>query len=403
MICNSAELTGIPWETVIKVYRKQLEATRFDTLPQYAEDFVNYLQTTFAAQLDDEDQSRAMVSLSTDLACYTLQQVTESWQSNSPPAGADLNALANAEMREQFVPVLLATFRTAPAITAMAHYALADFDTEYGAAVRQHLTPWVQQNYGADTILEDETIDAIIELTHAYSQHEAQFDASSSWSGLVTAGFGEKDIFPQLISFRIGPVFDSIIRAVPERQVKISSAQPSAIEPFAQSDVIKTFWEGIDPFMASAAVESMAGVVDDAVRVIMEALPEADQPKVSKWLSDSRPHILSELTSCLQNVAQTKNRQPMLDAVSTLSKEDLADMAESLVSLTYLKRRASFSSESVGGPVDVAVITKGEGLIWLKRKQYFRPELNLNYLSGVLNPARTTSHSTPNSHELPAH
>lgn len=404
MICNSAELAGIPWETIIKVYRKQLEATRFDTLPQYAEDFVNYLQTAFAAQLDDEDQARAMVSLSTDLAGYTLQQVTDSWQFNSPPAGADLNALANAEMREQFIPALLGVFRTAPAITAMAQYALADFNAEYGDVVSQHLTPWVQQNYSSDIVLEDETIAAIIELTHAYSQHEAQFDASGSWSGLVTAGFGEKDIFPQLVSFRIGPVFGGIIRAVPERQVKISSAQPSAIEPFAQSDVIKTFWEGIDPFMASAAVESMAGVVDDAVRVIMEALlPEANQPEVSKWLSDSRPDILSELTSRLQNVAQTRNRQPMLDAVSTLSKEDLADMAESLVSLTYLKRRASFSSESVGGPVDVAVITKGEGLIWLKRKQYFRPELNLNYLSGVLNPARIISPSTPDSHELPAH
>ena len=343
-----------------------------------------------------------MLTLSTDLTGYVLQQVTDSWQSNSPPAGANLNVVANAEMRGQFLPSLLDKFHSTPAIASTTHYTLANFDSEYGTIIRKYLTTWVQQNHGSDIILEDETIAAIIELTHAYGQNEAQFDASGSWSGLVTAGFGEKDIFPQLLSFRVGPVFGGIIRAVPERQVKISSTQPSAIEPFAQSDVIKTFWEGIDPFMASAAVESMAGVVDDTVKFIIEVLPEADQPKVKQWLSDSRPEILKELTSRLQKVAQTKNRQPMLDAVSTLSKEDLADMAESLISLTYLKRRASFSSESVGGPVDVAVITKGEGLIWLKRKQYFRPELNLNYLSGILNPVRTLSHPTPDSHESPA-
>ncbi len=402
MICNSAELAGIPWETIIKVYRKQLDAKRFDTLPEYAENFIGYLQQVFASQLDAEDQARAMLTLSTDLTGYVLQQVTDSWQSNSPPAGANLNVVANAEMRGQFLPSLLDKFHSTPAIASTTHYTLANFDSEYGTIIRKYLTTWVQQNHGSDIILEDETIAAIIELTHAYGQNEAQFDASGSWSGLVTAGFGEKDIFPQLLSFRVGPVFGGIIRAVPERQVKISSTQPSAIEPFAQSDVIKTFWEGIDPFMASAAVESMAGVVDDTVKFIIEVLPEADQPKVKQWLSDSRPEILKELTSRLQKVAQTKNRQPMLDAVSTLSKEDLADMAESLISLTYLKRRASFSSESVGGPVDVAVITKGEGLIWLKRKQYFRPELNLNYLSGILNPVRTLSHPTPDSHESPA-
>jgi len=320
MICNSAELAGIPWETIIKVYRKQLDAKRFDTLPEYAENFIGYLQQVFASQLDAEDQARAMLTLSTDLTGYVLQQVTDSWQSNSPPAGANLNVVANAEMRGQFLPSLLDKFHSTPAIASTTHYTLANFDSEYGTIIRKYLTTWVQQNHGSDIILEDETIAAIIELTHAYGQNEAQFDASGSWSGLVTAGFGEKDIFPQLLSFRVGPVFGGIIRAVPERQVKISSTQPSAIEPFAQSDVIKTFWEGIDPFMASAAVESMAGVVDDTVKFIIEVLPEADQPKVKQWLSDSRPEILKELTSRLQKVAQTKNRQPMLDAVSTLSK-----------------------------------------------------------------------------------
>ncbi len=33
-------------------------------------------------------------------------------------------------------------------------------------------------------------------------------------------------------------------------------------------------------------------------------------------------------------------------------------MAESLLYLTYLKRRITFAEESVGGPVDVAIISK---------------------------------------------
>ena len=51
---------------------------------------------------------------------------------------------------------------------------------------------------------------------------------------------------------------------------------------------------------------------------------------------------------------------------------DVANMAESLVSLTYLQRHISSSEESVGGPVDVAVITKVNGFQWIKHKSWLQ-------------------------------
>lgn len=72
--------------------------------------------------------------------------------------------------------------------------------------------------------------------------------------------------------------------------------------------------------------------------------------------------------------------RPLMGAVAQLSKEDLAEMAESLVYLTYLKRRFTMDEESVGGPVDIAVITKGDGFVWIKRKHYFSPELNQSFI-----------------------
>lgn len=55
-------------------------------------------------------------------------------------------------------------------------------------------------------------------------------------------------------------------------------------------------------------------------------------------------------------------------------------MAEALVNLTSLKRRVSMEEETVGGPIDVAVISKGDGLIWIKRKHYFDGTMNRDYL-----------------------
>ncbi len=38
-------------------------------------------------------------------------------------------------------------------------------------------------------------------------------------------------------------------------------------------------------------------------------------------------------------------------------------------------------TESVGGPIDVAVISKADGFIWIKRKHYFDPALNPRFLA----------------------
>jgi len=37
---------------------------------------------------------------------------------------------------------------------------------------------------------------------------------------------------------------------------------------------------------------------------------------------------------------------------------------------------AADSDESVGGPIDVAVITRSEGFIWVKHKDWFQKDLN---------------------------
>ena len=54
-------------------------------------------------------------------------------------------------------------------------------------------------------------------------------------------------------------------------------------------------------------------------------------------------------------------------------------MAETFVNLTSFKRRVTQDTESVGGPVDVAIITKGDGFVWMKRKHYFDAKLNPHY------------------------
>ena len=77
--------------------------------------------------------------------------------------------------------------------------------------------------------------------------------------------------------------------------------------------------------------------------------------------------------------------EPVITALAHAPKEELAELAESLVHLTSLKRRVALETETVGGPIDVAVVSKGDGFIWLKRKHYFRPELNPYFIATYYN------------------
>ena len=72
---------------------------------------------------------------------------------------------------------------------------------------------------------------------------------------------------------------------------------------------------------------------------------------------------------------------PVMRVVQVLPKDELAAMAESLISLTSFKRRVSMEEETVGGPIDVVVISKGDGFIWIKRKHYFDGELNQQFFA----------------------
>jgi hypothetical protein len=50
-----------------------------------------------------------------------------------------------------------------------------------------------------------------------------------------------------------------------------------------------------------------------------------------------------------------------------------AKMAEALVSLTaFLKRMAADQDETVAEPIDVAILSKGDGFIWVKHKDLIR-------------------------------
>ena len=47
--------------------------------------------------------------------------------------------------------------------------------------------------------------------------------------------------------------------------------------------------------------------------------------------------------------------------------------------MSSFEKQLSLEAETVGEPIDVAVISKGDGFIWINRKHYFQAGLNHRY------------------------
>ncbi|MFC1941212.1 hypothetical protein ACFLWL_02235 [Chloroflexota bacterium] len=198
-------------------------------------------------------------------------------------------------------------------------------------------------------------------------------------SGVVIAGFGEKDTFPSLESFHIEAIVNNKLKYEKHGSAEINFQTTASITPFAQGEMVATFMEGIDPNLEDHIEKNLAEVFDKYPEILVDNMGKFDD-KEKRLLKKKLKEVSNEIFKDYQEDVQTYRRKnyvdPVVRVVTMLPKDELAAMAVALVNLTSFKRKVTLKSETVGGPIDVAVISKGDGLIWIKRKHYFKAELN---------------------------
>ncbi|MFQ5788150.1 MAG: hypothetical protein ACE5H1_09240 [Thermodesulfobacteriota bacterium] len=213
---------------------------------------------------------------------------------------------------------------------------------------------------------------------------------SSNVSGIVIAGFGEEDIFPSIVSFHIDGITENKLKYKEDICASIDFETSASIVPFAQREMVDTFMEGVDPSYREIQESYLSEIFREYAGIIVDSIYEfsdEEKKKLKEKIAASGQEIVKDLSEKLQEYRIEKNISPVTSVVSMLPKDELAAMAESLVNLTSLKRKFTLERETVGGPIDVAVISKGDGFIWIKRKHYFKSELNPHFFAAYFKEA----------------
>ena len=112
---------------------------------------------------------------------------------------------------------------------------------------------------------------------------------------------------------------------------------------------------------------------------LIESISELNEDQKSTYqdaATKAAGKAFAEFVTKIHDVRKDKYTAPIENAISMMPIGELATVAEVFVNLEQIQQRMSLETETVGGPIDVAVISKHDGFVWIKRKHYF--DLNLN-------------------------
>lgn len=355
MMYNNAEFMGVPLETLIKEFRKRLRNVAYSTVEEYWDSFIKFLNSP-PDSIKSCYHDGVLNEINTCMRVFDRSSKRYIQKNGSGDVTGNIEDYLKTLFDEFFDDVVRESkdWGYIECVKSIRKNELKPYKHFIEKYVDQY-SPFTHRSKSKLRI----QIESLI-LNYLKS------DKSDSFTGVVIAGFGDDELFPAVVSGRLyGILFNDILKM--EQETNCIGRQTSAsVMPFAQGDVISTFMTGLHP--------DYYNLINDAFE---ESLSGKKCEDAKSCVDEARKHILANI----KKHSEKNHIDEILEVVRAAPKEELSLMAETLVNLTSFRRKMSMDtmSQSVGGPIDVALITKGDGFVWIKRKHYFHKDINHNF------------------------
>lgn len=368
-ICGNLDFLGMPWEDIFKMFRKWLKKKSYANLNEYPSIFFDFVKSQIMPHLIEDQKTNLGI-----IVKGLLDEIKDLSRVELEKEGKELSDKNLFDRMHEKLIYFDGLYSTANRCANFLDYTIENFTNYAKGIIEEILKNVLTSKLCPNDFMQQFTkalYHIIVSTTHVYL----------ATTEIIFWGYGKEDLFPSYFSFVVSSAFDGIIKYTNKSKYVVSNITNACVEPFAQTDVANTVIRGIDDELRKKIYENYNASITVLRDEIISQLESANAPDSLKTalLNIDLNHYTDLYAQGMDSYIQENYIAKLVNTISYLSKEDLADMAESLVRMTYLKRRITSEEESVGGPVDVAVITKGDGFIWLKRKHYFSSELNPHY------------------------
>jgi hypothetical protein len=378
MVNGSMDFLGVPWELIAKEFRCTLpEGAGKITIKQWMDHFLKFIANHQAVKPDDV--RRWLEGLIEDELDYLKETVSERL---GVAASKDLDESFQAVARRFYVEAMaerIEELLKEPTLDSLA------------TMTEDDLLPTVRS-----TVMQLTDVELPFE---EHDEHAAYFnrlvalrllkevDRVAS-TGLIVCGFGSNDLFPSLYAVEIDGYVAGRLRYSMSHDVEINRGEETgnAIS-FAQTDVVDRLLKGADNRFIDWTKEfirkNVEGTFERSFARAKLKIVRADGAEVpAKEVGGFVGTLIENLFEKKMATDVTQEFQRNFNAtIALMPKQDLIELAEALVSITAIERKASSGGGAiVGGPIDVALITRAEGFVWIKRKHHFTADLNPRYM-----------------------
>lgn len=367
MITGNADFLRTPWDVIVRRYRQKRGLICLPTVEAVVNDFLAYIPTE--SQLFNMQLNFVLNAFET---VYYKIVPTEFIEIETD----DEDNITNLdEITEEFLDQIDSVrkrwenVKSGPAFDDYPYEAFLKFTATTWEQFVIRITKYYFFDYPKE--LFENIKDSFLYLSYLYLKSICDFDETE----LVFTGYGSEEDYPTLISVSVSGGFDHHVcyRLNEDSIVHITDDNESAICPFAQTDIMEALLTGIHPSQKENAFESssiyLANYKNQLSSYLMGNDEMTDDLKnaIDKVKSDD---IVSAFKT-FEDKRESAAKQSWLKALKNYNLQDMARLAENLVAITGFERHMTFQQEGVGGPIDLAVITKNDGFVWLNRKSWY--------------------------------
>lgn len=346
---GNASLLGVPWQVLVQQWSKARGEQQVATVEDYAGEFTSWLvrQRGLVTPEAEADFFRWQVR---DYLLVVRRQVREELEARNLPAVADSTPPPQvAELVDETMTRALQQLEERE-----------DFDglsAQKARAWCAHLADKLDEDISwvfDDTPLPESARTSANNIAELIVLKVEPF---ASDAVLAFAGYGEDDFFPSLFSVTVSGVLNGVVRCYGQRRASISPTEGVAITPLGLTDAIDSFLRGSSP--------QYRRVSHDALTAFQNNLEKAGAD--SQMLAKCAQEAHQGMEDSFDSVEGEQFVFPMLDVVENLPMAETVRLADSLVGLATLRQMVR-GETTVGGPVDLAQVTRDRGFEWIRNK-----------------------------------
>ena len=191
-------------------------------------------------------------------------------------------------------------------------------------------------------------------------------------TGLVFAGFGADERYPSMVTYYVSGVIEGIAKRAEISIDAIDNETRSKLRVFADSEVTHAFLRGIDFNLEQRLYTGFRMLLHGVVDEVIAAAPGASESQKGdlrrRFQGDFVRVIPRAFRAMIGEYQQHNFINPVLRVLEIAGRSELAETARSLVELNVFKKLIMAQKETVGGAIDVAVISRDGGFQWSSKQ-----------------------------------